>query len=62
MNIKVQHLFEIEIFGNILFTVTFEQFNAPLLNKSSNFFSFLKYLTLKLLNSIVYNNYKNLKY
>ncbi len=33
---KEQHLFEIEIFCNIIsvFTVTFDQFNASLLNKS----------------------------
>ncbi len=35
-----QHLFEIEIFCNIInvFTVTFDQFNASLMNKSINFF------------------------
>ncbi len=35
-----QHLFEIEIFSNIInvFTVTFDHFNASWLNKSINFF------------------------
>ncbi len=34
---KEQHLFEIEIFCNIInvFTVTFDQFNASLINKST---------------------------
>ncbi len=38
-----QHLFEIEIFCNIIhvFTVTFNQLNASLLNKSINFLFFL---------------------
>jgi len=37
---KKQHLFKIEIFYNIInvFTVTFHQFNASLMNKSINFF------------------------
>ncbi len=37
---KEQHLFEIEIFSNIInvFAVTFDQFNASLMNKSINFF------------------------
>jgi len=41
-SLKEQHLFEIEIFCNIInvFTFTFNQFNAPLLNKSINFFVF----------------------
>ncbi len=36
---KEQHLLEMEIFCNIIniFTVTFDQFNAALLNKSINF-------------------------
>ncbi len=34
---KEQHLFKIEIFYNKCFTVTFDQFNASLLNKSINF-------------------------
>ncbi len=36
---KNQHLFEIEIFCNIvnIFTVTFDKFNAYLMNKSINF-------------------------
>ncbi len=35
----LKHLFEIEIFYKIInvFTVTFDQFNASLLNKSINF-------------------------
>ncbi len=35
-----QHLFEIEIFCNIInvFTVTFDKLNASSLNNSSNFF------------------------
>ncbi len=38
---KRPHLFEIEIFCNIInvFTVTFDQFDASLLNKRSRFFS-----------------------
>ncbi len=34
------HLFDIEIFRNIIdvFSVTFDQYNASLLNKSINFF------------------------
>jgi len=37
---KEQHLFEIEVFCNIIsvFTFTFDQFNAFLLNKNNNFF------------------------
>ncbi len=37
---KEQHLFEIEIFRNIInvFTVTLDSFNASLMNKSINFF------------------------
>ncbi len=37
---KEQHLFETEIFCNIInvLTVTFDQFNASLMNKSINFF------------------------
>ncbi len=37
---KEQHLFETEIFCNIInvFTVTFDQFNASLMNKSINLF------------------------
>ncbi len=37
---KEQHLFEIEIFSNIInvFAVAFDQFNASLMNKSINFF------------------------
>jgi len=37
---KEQHLFEIESFCNIInaFTVSFDQFNASLLNKSIHFF------------------------
>ncbi len=31
--------FEIEIFCNIVFTVTFDQFNVPLQNKSIHFFN-----------------------
>ncbi len=33
---KEQHLFEIEIFCNVInvFTITFDQFNASLLNKT----------------------------
>ncbi len=33
---KKQHLFEIKIFCNIVCTVTFDQFNASLLNKNVN--------------------------
>ncbi len=44
MNIKLkkQHLFKTEIFCNIknVFTVTFDQFNASLLNNSINFLYF----------------------
>ncbi len=32
-NLKEQHLFEIETFCNIIFAVTFDQFNASLLTK-----------------------------
>ncbi len=37
---KEQHLFEVEIFCNIIhvFTVTFDQFNASLLNRNMNVF------------------------
>ncbi len=37
---KEEHLFEIELFCNIIkvFTATFNQFNASLMNKSINFF------------------------
>ncbi len=37
---KEQHLFEIEIFCNIIniFTITFDQFNMSLMNKSINLF------------------------
>jgi len=52
MNRNEQHLFEIEVFCNIkhVFTVTFDQFNASLLNESVHFFqSFLFYLP-KILN------------
>ncbi len=43
--LKEQQLFEIESFCNIInvFTVTFEQFNAFLLNKSINFFKKIAY-------------------
>ncbi len=55
---KEQHLFEKEIFCNIIingFTVTFDQFNASLLNKLINFQRAKKILlTPKLLNSIVF--------
>ncbi len=36
---KRKHLFDIEIYCNIInvFTVTFDQFNASLMNKSINF-------------------------
>ncbi len=46
---KEQHLFEIEIFSNIInvFTVTFDQFNASLINKSINFRLILDCLTGK---------------
>ncbi len=41
MNRKEQHLFEIEDFCTIInvFTITFDQFNVSLLNKS-NFFNY----------------------
>ncbi len=44
------------IFCNILnvFTVTFDQFNASMLNKSINFFK-INVLTLKTLNGGVYS-------
>ncbi len=50
---KEQHLFEIEIFWNIInvFTVTFDQFNASLMIKSINFFQ-QKKREKNLLNSI----------
>ncbi len=37
---KIKHLFEIEIFRNIIdaFPVTFKQFNVYVLNKTINFF------------------------
>ncbi len=40
MNRKEQHLFEIEIFCNIInvFTVTFDQLNAFLMNQIIHFF------------------------
>ncbi len=40
-----QHLFEREIICNMInvFTVTFEQFNASLLNKNTHFFTFERY-------------------
>ncbi len=43
-NSKEQNLFETEIFCNNakIFTVTFDQFNAFLLNKSSSFFKNVK--------------------
>ncbi len=39
-----QHLSEIEMFYNIIlvFIITFDQFKASLLNKSINFYNFLK--------------------
>ncbi len=40
---KEQHLFEIEIFCNIVFSVTFKQSNASLLNKSTNFSLFFPF-------------------
>ncbi len=38
---EYKHLFEIEIFCDIrnVFAVTFDQFNASLLNKNMNFFN-----------------------
>jgi len=41
-----QHLLEIEIFCNIInvFTVTFDQFNVSLMNKSINFFFYHRLL------------------
>ncbi len=52
---KEQHLFETEIFCNIInvFTVIFDQFNASMLNKNINFF---KKNYPKHLNSNVYIN------
>ncbi len=43
---KEQHLFEIEIFCNIInaFTVTFDQFNVSLMNKSIHVFLFSDHL------------------
>ncbi len=57
---KEQHLFETEIFCNIInvFIINFDQFKAFLLNKSINFYNFLKkknYTDSKLLNGILYN-------
>ncbi len=45
---KEQHFFKIEIFCYIInvFTVTFDQFNASLINKSINFFLLTPKLTL----------------
>ncbi len=53
------NLYEVEIVSNSInvFTVTFDQFNASLLNKSINFFNFFPKKSLtdpKLLNSICY--------
>ncbi len=44
---KEQHLFEIETFWNIInvFTVTFDQFNVSLMNKSISFLKKKKNLT-----------------
>ncbi len=41
---KEQHLFQIEIFCDIInvFTVTFDQFNASLMNNSINFVQICK--------------------
>ncbi len=48
---KEQHLFEIEILCNILnvFTVTFDQFNTSLLNKTIHFLKKNKIIDPKLL-------------
>jgi len=54
---KERDLFEIEIFCNIIhiFTVTFDQFNASLLNKSINFFK-KKIILTSNVSTILYNS------
>ncbi len=51
-----RNLYEVEIVSNGInvFTVTFDQFNASLLNKSINFFPKKSLTDPKLLNSICY--------
>ncbi len=55
---KELHLFEIEIFYNILhvFTVTFDQFNAALMHKNIIFFQIFEWF------SVVFNINNNKKY
>ncbi len=57
---KEQHLFEIEIFCNIInvFTATFDQFNASLLNKSNNFLKKNFLLTQNFLSVIYFYFFK----
>ncbi len=58
MNAKFRRTSEIEIFCNIInvFIITFDRFNASLLNKSTNFYNPPpRYTESKPLNGIVYN-------